>query len=169
MGFNMRYLIEKTRDLHVGKKIFYIILIGVFLLHLYVLYEYQPEVVLLEEEFYSDDTVSEIIEQNIPEEIVQLTPEEYINSLISTINRKCSSSMITDSRAIYYIKWDDIDTLWKQVPEEIKKELNSLSSKIEGYWQLKGYRYTVEVVLDSENQDKVLAVSTNGRITFSTH
>ena len=162
----MNYLIQKRKEIFNGRdfSLLYLILSSVLIISL--LKYYQPEVVLLEEEFEAID--NEIKEINlITEEEIKMSPEEYINSLISTSNRKCSSSVFTKSRAIYYIRWDDIDTLWWQAPDEIKRDLNSLSSRIEAYWQQKGYKYIVELVLDSQLSDRVIAVSTNGKITFT--
>ena len=171
----MNYLIQKRKEIlsNIDFSLLYIVMSSILVIML--IQHQQSEVVILEEEYFdnNDELVVEesftITPGEIVDETTVLTTESYINSLISTLNRKCSSSVMTHSRIIYYIKWDNIDELWRANPTGIKEELNKLSSTIEGIWHSHGVNKSVELVLDSQLYDKALAVSTNGRITFSTY
>lgn len=162
----MKYLIQKRKELNIHIDFALLLLIIGTMIIIYLINNLEPEIIFLEEEFYDEP---EIIVEEIIEDPNNLTTEQYINRLISTINRKCSNSVTTNSRIIYYIKWDNINELWGHNSNEVKNELNHISSVIEGIWKSKGYNYIIEVVLDNPDYDRVIAVSTNGRITFSSY
>jgi len=166
----VKYLVQKRKELFSGKDYSFLFLVITTCIMMYFLVNSpESELVILEEEYLPNEVSSIKIYPENPMKTPEISVEEYINRFISTLNRKCSSTVTTNSKIIYYIKWDNIDEIWKMNSTAIKEELNNLSSSIEGIWKSHGVNKTVELVLDSQLYDKALAVSTNGKITFSTH
>ena len=173
----MQFLIEKRKEFYDwvnrNSATIFITLSVITLIFTFNIPTKELEVVLYEEEITEEEFLqeTELAEQEIKvietAESKIVTPPEIINGVISKTNIKCSQSVLTNSKAIYYIKWEDADMVYRTQTQAVKDELNRMSNAIEGIWKSHGKYYIVEVVLDSQISDSVLAVSTNGRITFT--